>query len=55
LPSAPVLVVQLRLRHGDGALLFSWENVLDQKYEWRSGVPATRRFLRWGFWWNFLN
>ncbi|MDZ7288894.1 MAG: hypothetical protein ONB44_04100 [candidate division KSB1 bacterium] len=55
LPRAAVLDLQIRLRHGDGALLFSWENVLNQQFDWRSGVPAVGRFLRWGFWWNFLN
>jgi len=55
LPKAAVLDFQIRLRHGDGALMFSWENLLDQKFDWRHNVPAPRRFLRWGFWWNFLN
>jgi hypothetical protein len=55
LPAAAVLDFQIRLRHGDGALMFSWENVLDQKFDWRYNVSATGRFLRWGFWWNFLN
>jgi hypothetical protein len=55
LPSATVLDFQIRLRHGDGALMFSWENLLNEKFDWRSNVPATGRFLRWGFWWNFLN
>ncbi|MGH7595622.1 MAG: hypothetical protein ACREOI_04685 [bacterium] len=55
LPKAAVLDFQIRVRHGDGALMFSWENLLDQKFDWRYNVPAPRRFLRWGFWWNFLN
>jgi hypothetical protein len=55
LPAAALLDLQIRLRHGDGALLFSWENVLNRQFEWRDGVPAVGRFLRWGFWWNFLN
>lgn len=55
LPKAAVLDFHLRLRHGNGALMFSWENLLDQKFAWRYNVPAPRRFLRWGFWWNFLN
>ncbi len=55
LPKAAVLDFHIRLRHGDGALMFSWENLLDQKFDWRYNVPAPRRFLRWGFWWNFLN
>jgi hypothetical protein len=55
LPTTAVLDLQIRLRHGDGALLFSWENVLNRQFEWRYGVPAVGRFLRWGFWWNFWN
>jgi hypothetical protein len=55
LPVAAVLDFQIRLRHGDGAFLFSWENVLNQQFDWRHGVPAVGRYLRWGFWWNFLN
>jgi len=55
LPKTAVLDFQIRLRHGDGALLFSWENVLNQQFDWRYGVPAVGRYLRWGFWWNFLN
>jgi hypothetical protein len=55
LPIAAVLDFQIRLRHGDGAFLFSWENVLNQQFNWRYGVPAVGRYLRWGFWWNFLN
>lgn len=55
LPKTAVLDFQLRLRHGDGALMFSWENLLDQKFDWRYNVPGPRRFLRWGFWWNFWN
>jgi hypothetical protein len=55
LPKAAVLDFQIRLRHGDGALMFSWENLLDQKFDWRYNVPGPRRFLRWGFWWNFWN
>jgi len=55
LPAAAVLDFQIRLRHGDGAFLFSWENVLNQQFDWRYEVPAVGRYLRWGFWWNFLN
>ncbi len=55
LSKTTVLDFQIRLRHGDGALLFSWENVLNQQFDWRFGVPAVGRYLRWGFWWNFLN
>ncbi|MDZ7361402.1 MAG: hypothetical protein ONB46_11865 [candidate division KSB1 bacterium] len=55
LPKTAVLDFQIRLRHGDGALLFSWENILNQQFDWRFGVPAVGRYLRWGFWWNFLN
>lgn len=55
LPAAVVLDLQIRLRHGDGALIFSWENFLNQTFDWRPGVPAVGRYLRWGFWWNFLN
>jgi hypothetical protein len=55
LPAAVVLDFQISLRHGDGAFLFSWENVLNQQFDWRYGVPAVGRYLRWGFWWNFLN
>lgn len=55
LPATAVVDLQIRLRHGDGALLFSWENVLNKRFDWRHGVPAVGRYLRWGFWWNFLN
>lgn len=55
LPATAVLDFQIRLRHGDGALLFSWENVFNKRFDWRHGVPAVGRYLRWGFWWNFLN
>jgi len=55
LPAAAILDFQIRLRHGDGALLFSWENVLNKQFNWRHDVPAVGRYLRWGFWWNFLN
>jgi len=55
LPATAVLDLQIRLRHGDGALLFSWENVFNKRFDWRHGVPAVGRYLRWGFWWNFLN
>ena len=55
LPTVAVLDFQIRLRHGDGAFLFSWENVLNRRFDWRHGVPAVGRYLRWGFWWNFLN
>jgi hypothetical protein len=55
LPKTAVLDFQIRLRHGDGALLFSWENILNQQFDWRFGVPAVGRYLRWGFWWDFLN
>jgi len=55
LPTVAVLDFQIRLRHGDGAFLFSWENVLNRRFDWRHGVPGVGRYLRWGFWWNFLN
>ncbi|MDZ7342940.1 MAG: hypothetical protein ONA90_00330, partial [candidate division KSB1 bacterium] len=55
LPATAVLDFQIRLGYGDGALLFSWENVFNRPFDWRSGVPAIGRFLRWGFWWNFWN
>jgi hypothetical protein len=55
LNAAALLDFQIRLRHGDGAFLFSWENISNQQFEWRYSVPAVGRFLRWGFWWNFLN
>lgn len=55
LPAAAVLDFQIRLRHGDGAFLFSWENILNRQFDWRYGVPEVGRYLRWGFWWNFLN
>ncbi len=55
LPKAAVLDFHIRLRHGDGALMFSWENLLDQEIAWRYNVPMPRRSLRWGFWWNFWN
>jgi len=53
LPAAAVLDFQIRLQHGDGAFLFSWENILNKRFDWRHGVPAVGRYLRWGFWWNF--
>jgi len=55
LPATAVVDFQIRVRHGDGALMFSWENILNRSYDLRSGIPAVGRYLRWGFWWNFLN
>jgi len=55
LPTVAVVDFQIRLRHGGGAFLFSWENILNRRFDWRHGVPAVGRYLRWGFWWNFLN
>ena len=55
LPATAVLDFQIRLRHGDGAFLFSWENVFNKRFDWRHSVPAVGRYLRWGFGWNFLN
>ncbi len=46
---------QLRLLYGDGALFFSWENLLDERFDLRAGVPHPGRIFRWGFWWKFLN
>jgi len=45
----------LRLLYGNGALFFSWENLLDERFDLREGVPHPGRIFRWGFWWKFLN
>lgn len=45
----------LRILYGDGALFFSWENLLDERFDLREGVPHPGRVFRWGFWWKFLN
>jgi hypothetical protein len=39
----------LRLRYGSGAMLFSWENLLNNKYQLREGVPDPGLLFRWGF------
>ncbi len=55
LPSAVTLDFQLRILYGTGALFFSWENLLDERFDLREGVPHPGRLFRWGFWWKFLN
>ncbi len=55
LQAAATVDFQLRLLYGEGALFFSWENLLDEKFELRAGVPHPGRIFRWGFWWKFLN
>lgn len=47
--------VQLFLRHGSGTVYFSFENVFDADLEWRPGVAAPGRFLKWGVSWDFRN
>lgn len=53
LAAATTLDFHLRLRHGSGALLLSWENLLNDKYELREGVPDAGLVFRWGFQWVF--
>jgi hypothetical protein len=53
LKPAAVLDFHLRLGYGDASVLFAWENLLDQRFSWRPGVPDTGRVFRWGFWWKF--
>lgn len=55
LKAAATFDFQLRLLYGDGALFFSWENLLDERFDLRAGVPHPGRIFRWGFWWKFLN
>lgn len=55
LQAATTFDFQLRLLYGDGALFFSWENLLNEKFELRTGVPHPGRIFRWGFWWKFFN
>jgi len=55
LPAVAVLDFHLRLRYGSGAMLFSWENLLQRKFELRDGVPDPGLVLRWGFQWTFHN
>ncbi len=43
----------LRLRYGTGAMLFSWENLLNKEYQLRDGVPDPGLVFRWGFQWLF--
>ncbi len=43
----------LRLRYGSGAILFAWENLLNNKYALRDGVPDPGLLFRWGFHWTF--
>lgn len=54
-PGGGVADVQLFLRHGSGTVYFSFENVFDADLEWRPGVAAPGRFLKWGVSWDFQN
>jgi hypothetical protein len=54
-PSGTFLDVQLFVRHGDGVLYFSFENILNKKIEWRSGIGAPGYFMKWGARWDFRN
>lgn len=55
LPGVATFDFQLRILYGEGALFFSWENLLDERFDLRPGVPHPGRIFRWGFWWKFLN
>ncbi|MEK7728784.1 MAG: hypothetical protein AAB354_10255, partial [candidate division KSB1 bacterium] len=53
--AATTVDFNLRILYGEGALFFSWENLLDERFDLRAGVPHPGRVFRWGFWWKFLN
>lgn len=55
LPGVITLDFQLRILYGSGALFFSWENLMDERFALRAEVPHPGRIFRWGFWWTFLN
>lgn len=47
-PGAQLFEVQLFLRHGNTLFYFSFENILNRKFEWRPGISAPGYFLKWG-------
>ena len=55
LPAATTMDFQIRFLYGEAALFFSFENLFDQQFQWRTGVPDPGRVFRWGVWWTFLN
>ncbi len=46
---------QLFIQHGRGTIYFSFENVSNEKIDWRPGVAAPGYFLKWGVRVDFRN
>jgi hypothetical protein len=47
-PSAQLFDIQLFLQHRNLSFYFSFENILNKEFEWRSGIAAPGYSLKWG-------